>query len=456
MSRIRPASRFLSVDECQALAARVAHFGVGGGQTSIAIESTWTGNLRWARNQALQSEDVRNNVVTVRRDIRGAAATMDVNQIDDGALLAAVRRAERALKMRREERDSDLREFVVEPYLRPKIWFDSSYDLDADRRTAAMEPVVQAAVAAGMRAAGYLEVAGHGRAAMDATTARALYYPYTTAQFSVTVRDPHGAGSGWAGVDFNDWERIDVQALSATALDKCLRSRNPVAIEPGRYTAILEPQAVCDLMAPLMSPGTLSRVTAETGIGPFAKSAGDSMIGDKVLDERLTITHDPMDPDTGFPPFASLDDVYHAVNWVEKGVLKELAYNRQYAIAQLGTNTGLPASGAFRMSGGTTTLLEMIASTARGILVTRLSHVQLLDFGSMLMTGYTRDGLWLIENGKITKPVKNFRFVESPLFAFNNIEQLGAPRRAFHPNAPVVVPSVKVRDFSFPSLADSV
>jgi predicted Zn-dependent protease len=98
----------------------------------------------------------------------------------------------------------------------------------------------------------------------------------------------------------------------------------------------------------------------------------------------------------------------------------------------------------------------MIQTTKRGLLVTRFSGVQAIDDKSVLYTGYTRDGLWLVENGKISKPVKNFRFTESPLFAFNQVEQLGVPQRVFHPEAPIVVPPAKVRDFSFTSLADAV
>jgi predicted Zn-dependent protease len=190
---------------------------------------------------------------------------------------------------------------------------------------------------------------------------------------------------------------------------------------------------------------------------PFSgPTLGTTRIGEKIFDERITISSDPMDPDLGYAPFSFDGDVYNPVVWFDKGVLKELAYTRPYAVRRLRLNSGLPNSGAFRMTGGTTTIDEMIATTKRGLLVTRLWDVHLLDIKSMLMTGYTRDGLWLVENGKISKPVKNFRFTESPLFVFNRVDQLGVPQRVFHPDAPVVVPPVKVRDFSFTALADAV
>ena len=108
------------------------------------------------------------------------------------------------------------------------------------------------------------------------------------------------------------------------------------------------------------------------------------------------------------------------------------------------------------MSGGNTPVEEMIRTTKRGLLVTRFSNISTLDPASLLATGLTRDGLWLIENGKITKPVKNFRFTESPLFVLNSIEQLGEPVPVFSPSFPAVVPPLKVRDFSFTSLVDAV
>jgi predicted Zn-dependent protease len=98
----------------------------------------------------------------------------------------------------------------------------------------------------------------------------------------------------------------------------------------------------------------------------------------------------------------------------------------------------------------------MIATTKRGLLVTRLSGVNVLDSQSMLMTGLTRDGLWLVENGKISKAVKNFRFTESPLFVLNSLDQLGEPVPVYSPDLPAIVPPLKARDFSFTSLVDAV
>jgi predicted Zn-dependent protease len=483
-----PTSRFLSQAECAALAKRAASFAMGGGDTGIRIESSWTGNLRYARNAITTSGDVRNNAVSVLRDINGASGFMQCNQIADSGLQAAIRRAEHVLRIRPETGGTEFQEHFILPndgsirsatdvarfiaesdrlaalkslvqvreeYAKPKIFFDDTYTLDADHRADTVIHLLDLAKKQGLVAAGYVEVSARGRAVID-TWGRSLYYPYTLAQFSVTVRDPDGTGSGWAGVDWNDWTRIDPAALSAIAIDKCQRSRNPVAIEPGRYTVILEPQAVCDLVYPGLIRN-LERAVAESGAGPWAApKKGQSKIGQRVIDPRISISADPMDPDLGFPPFSQGGNVYHPVTWIEHGVLKELAYFRPYGIRELGKNTGLPNSTAFRMSGGTTTIDQMIASTTRGVLVTRFFGTAVIDLNSAMMTGYTRDGLWLIEHGRIVKPVKNFRFRDSPLFMLNNVEALGVPTRVFHPGAPAVVPPIKARDFNFASLSDAI
>jgi predicted Zn-dependent protease len=448
------AGKFLSQAECIALFQRVHAMAEGGGETSMALESTWAGNLRWARNQITTSGDARTNAVMLTRSVRGAGASVTLDMLDDTNLQHAVRRAEHLLRLNSEQPESDLHDDYFEPALAPHIFFDATYHMEADKRAAMMTQLVQPTIKAGMLAAGYIQVSAHGRTIQN-SRGQVRYYPYTLAQYSVTVRDPKGTGSGWAGVDWNDWTRIDAEKISAVALDKCLRSRNPVAVEPGRYTTILEPQAVCDLFSLVMN--FMDRVQAEYGTPPFnGPQFGTTKIGTQVFDDRITVTADPMDPDLGFPPFALNGAVYRPVQWFDNGVLTNLAYNRQYGVTKLGINTGLPNSGAFRMQGGDTTIDEMISTTKRGILVTRFSNIQVVDRKSLLYTGYTRDGLWLVENGKISKPIKNFKFTESPMFAFNSIDQIGPAVRVFHPAAPVIVPPVKVRDFSFTALADAI
>ena len=142
--------------------------------------------------------------------------------------------------------------------------------------------------------------------------------------------------------------------------------------------------------------------------------------------------------------------------WIDKGRLNQLIYSRFWAKKQGKTATGGPST--FKMAGGTQTIDELVAGTTRGILVTRLWYLREVDPRTILYTGLTRDGTFLVENGKITKALRNFRFNESPLFILNNIEALGRAERlaGTEQGGDVVMPSMRVKDFNFTSLSEAV
>lgn len=482
-------SRILSEAECRELLERAHALARGGGDTAVSIKSWWQGELRWARNRATLSSDRRNIEVEVHRKTpTGRPVSVTTNQIDDAALEAAVRAAERA-SMKRAGPDDPSLVPAVPSYTRPptaQIWSDATVGLETGSRAEIARRLIAPAEAAGFYSAGYLEV----RAAATATYSTAYrdlltgeysstevpYIRWTQAQCSTTVRDVTGMGSGWAGLSSYDWEQIGGQsdALGERAVQKCRASQNPVALEPGRYTVILEPQAVADLIELFVS--SLERDTPENPSyrvgGPWRLGRDEATqllltkVGLKVVDERITIDHDPLDPRLGI--VMSPLERPGPVTWIENGVLKRLGHSFAKGIEELEREDGmhqLRVGVGYRMSGGTTSMEEMIRSTRRGLLVTRFSNFPRhpLDANSLLTTGLTRDGLWLIENGEITRAVKNFRFTESPLFLLNNIEQLGEPVPVFRPTktengalTPAIVPPIKARDFSFTSLADVV
>jgi predicted Zn-dependent protease len=239
-------------------------------------------------------------------------------------------------------------------------------------------------------------------------------------------------------------------------------SRNPVAIEPGRYTVVLEPQAVADLIPLLL--GAFNARTAEEGRSPFSKRVagqdlqpgqpGPTLLGEKIADERVNLYSDPTDPDIRGNPFDGEGLPTRRRVWIENGVLKNLMYNRFWA-----QRRGIPLSevggfgGGLKMVGGTQTVDELIASTPRGILVTRNWYIRGLDQRTASYTGLTRDGTFLIEDGKIARSVKNFRWNESPLLMLNRILAIGQAERV---SAGMVMPSLKVSDFNFASISEAV
>lgn len=458
-----PSPRVWSAEMWRTLAASIIRMTTGGGETGLSFTTKWLGDARWARNRINTSGDQRNNTLTIERVVRGARQALTLNELDDPDLRGAVATVEEAIqRYRREplEYASPL-PFRGEDYLHPTLWFAATYDLDGTLRAHAAEVGMRPAERAGMVSAGYLEATAAGVAVYRPTQQMALYYPVTEVQYSLTVRDLKGTGSGWAGVNGNDWTKIDAAKLSAVALDKCLTSRNPVAIEPGRYTAILEPQAVGDLVKWILLDKAFDwdkALNNDRNKYHDPRALIRTKIGQRLLSDRLSIRADPMDPELGFVPFDPTGEPYRPAIWFEHGVLKRLPYNREFAVKQGLGDLGVLNSYNFRLDGDgpTVTIDEMIATTKRGFLVTRFSNVGIVDPMSLLCEGFTRDGLWLVENGKISRPAKNFRFVESPLLALNRVEQIGTSQRVFWPGYAAVVPPLKINDFAFASLIDAI
>jgi predicted Zn-dependent protease len=482
--RLEDRDRILSKAECDSILQRVRGLAKVD-DLILSIASWWQGELRWGRNRVSLGSDRRDVQVSIKR--LNAFGEVTTNQLDDASLEDAVRAAERMGDFSNLPMPAALYPPVRSPEA-PKtagIWSDATGSLSTKSRSEIVRALVEPAEAKGMISAGY--VALREGAMVRFPTApkeqyRQLEVPYvawTHGQCSMTVRDPTGSASGWAGLSSYDWTKIDAGALAERALQKCLASQHPVALEPGRYTVILEPQAVCDLMDVFLQPSPASHPLnrmewtkppgAEGGVGPFVLAPDEVLnlwrtkLGLKVVDERITISHDPTDPELGILPDSNYD--MGPVTWIDRGILTNLAYDRMYALGRLPGSRGVRFTTGYRMSGGETSIDEMIQSTKRGLLVTRFSDIRGLEPNSLLATGVTRDGLWLIENGKISKAVKNLRFTESPLFVLNSLEQLGTPVPTFRPVedpfspiglTPAIVPPLKARDFSFTSLIDAI
>jgi len=444
--------KYPSRAECEALFTRILKMTRGGGDTTVWVFGSWSGNLRWARNRLTTPGDVRDVSVRISRVIRGAPGDASTNRMDDEALRRAVENAESLAQYRGENPDANSPP-GKQYYLATHTWSDATSTLDERARSELARRLVIPSLSAGLLQAGYLNATITTRAVFN-TEGMAAYQSITRASYSVTVRNAKGTGSGWAGASHYDWSRIDPDAVTARAQAKCVSSSQPKTIEPGRYTVILEPQAVAELMQNVVS--ALDRPAAESMPTPFTLKPGQSKIGVKMFDSRVEIGTDPTDPDGGYIAFDWDGFPFRPVKWVEGGILKALSYGRDYALEQLGEGAPLPNPMAFRMAGGTATVAEMIKSTDRGLLVTRFGGVTVVDNETLLTTGVTRDGVWLIEDGVIKFAVKNFRFSDSPLFVLNKIEQMGVPEQVFSPYDPYIVPALKVRDFNFTSLADAV
>lgn len=434
----------LSRDEAVALAERI--FGLTSGpQTDVQIYSEANASVSFARGDAhVMAED---RAVNVRIGIKGGSVW--TTRLDDAALRAAIADAEAAVRtvISEESRERPWRLTGPQNYADPPKTFFESVEaaMTGPVRAELFQRALDSTEAAGLVGTGDLKLSASSRLVMN-TAGLVAYDNATMGQFSLTARTKDGTGSGWAWTGYEDWDRADPDAAIARAVDLAGRSANPVAVEPGRYTVILEPAAIADLIS--LSIFDLHIDTANQGGHLFSKEPEGNKIGLRMLDERLGMVFDPWDPEMPQSTISNFN-LFPAGKFVmfEHGVLKDL----------MGSGNHDPTYGPIGMrlfsDGPTQTLEEMIASTRRGIWVNRLSNVRKVDSRTHLKTGTTRDGTFLIENGRITKAIRNFRFNESAFFVLNNLEAVGEPVRA---TAGAVAPRVKVRDFNFTSLTEAV
>lgn len=452
--RLFEPARVLSQAEAESLAKRVVGFSQAD-SCRVTIQSSARGNTRFAVNQVSTSGDNEDVSVRVRVTVGKKVGAASTNRLDDDGLRQAVQVAERIAKLQPDDPEL-MPELGPQQYTAVEAFHPATAAAEPQQRAEIVRKVTEASRAAGLSATGYLEVVTAASAVANSAGLFA-YHRSTDCAFTTTVRTADGAGSGWAGAAARDISAIDGAALAATAIDKAKRSLNAVAVEPGRYTVVLEPTAVGNLVQ-LMAFATNAR-QADEGRSFFSKPGGGNKIGLKVVDERVTLRSDPQDTIAPGVPFDGDGLPTRKVTWIENGIVKELGYDRFWANKRGVQPVVLP--GTLQMSGGSQSVQDMIASTERGILVTRFWYIRPVDPRTILYTGLTRDGTFLIERGRVTRAIKNLRFNESPVFLLNNIEALGQPMRVSASESgsagvPIVVPAVKARDFTFTSLSDAV
>ncbi|HEY9514124.1 MAG TPA: TldD/PmbA family protein [Gemmatimonadaceae bacterium] len=458
MSR-RPRSLFdgaapISRSDAEAIARRALSFSHAD-EARVTIDGNVRGNTRFAVNQISTAGDDSDTTITVSSSFGKRSASATTNKLDDDGLRWVVETSERLARLAPEDPEA-MPELGPQQYQDTQGWSDATAALDPAGRASAVRQVTEPSRGAGLSATGYLESDAEARAVANSKGLFA-YGRRTLSSMTTTVRTQDGTGSGWAGAAHSDWSRIDPASLGVRAIEKASRSAKPVAIEPGRYTVILEPTAVGNLVQ--LIARALDARNADEGRSFFTKPGGGNKIGMKVMDERVSLISDPFDPEASTYGFSDDGLPARKTVWIENGVVKNLAYDRYWAEKQGKAPT--PLTGSLRMSGGDATVDEMIASTQRGILVTRFWYIRPVDPRTILYTGLTRDGTFLIEDGKITRAVKNLRYNESPIFMLNNLEAMGNPVRVSasedgSPGFAIVVPPIKTRDFTFTSLSDAI
>ena len=451
----------LSRDEARALTTRVLSFSTAE-QTRVTVGSGWSGNTRFAASEITTAGGITDTSVTITSTIGRRRASASTNVLDDASLKRTVELSERLARLAPEDPEI-MPELAGQQYAQVSAFVDRTADLSPEARAHAAQTVIdgEQAKANRLSIAGFIE-ANAGATAVATNSGLFAYHASTDVSMSTTARTPDGTGSGYAVAGSRDWADVNAAALGRRAADKALASRNPQAIEPGMYTVVLEPQAVADVL-PLLF-GSFNARSTDEGRSAFSKPGG-SKLGEKIADSRVTVYSDPTDAQLLTQPFDAEGLPVRRITWIENGVLKNLAYSRFWAdkkgVQPTGGGGGGGGGGGFgggppgglKMVGGTKSIDELVAGTQRGILVTRFWYIRFLDQRTVMVTGLTRDGTFLIENGRITRPLKNFRWNESPLFMLNKIEEVGRAERV---EAGRVIPALRVKDWNFTSLSDAV
>jgi predicted Zn-dependent protease len=333
---------------------------------------------------------------------------------------------------------------------------EATYDASADVRAKGIAATIEPSRLKNLVAAGLYDNRG-GFQAIANTRGNFGYTRSSLASFTTTVRTADGSGSGWGSAMSHRIADINAQAVGARAVEKAELSKNPVAVEPGNYTVILEPNAVGDLVSFMMF--FFDARQADEGRSFLSKQGGGNRVGEKFFGDQVNLYTDPTYAAGPGDVFDNEGLPNVRFDYVRGGVVKTMNYSRFWAKKQGKEPTPGPSN--LIMDGGTSSIEDMIKSTERGILVTRLWYIRLVDPQTVLLTGLTRDGTFLIEKGRLKSAIKNFRFNETPVKMLNNIELMSPSVRItgserIGEQFPVLAPALKVRDFAFTSLSDAV
>lgn len=439
----------------EAEARRIANSALSkaqGDSGTISITNTEERNLRFARNDAT-TNGARNIVrVSVQVNIGRRSGEFTTTRIDDEGLAEAVNQAT-AIARLAPENSEFMPPLGPQDYAAPTGWHAASARADARRFADLLLPAVRAARAGDVLSAGYIE-GGPTCSAFATSNGLFVYDRRTDFDFTMTARTPDGAGSGWAAGANNDVSRIDAGGLGGVAISKAVRSRTPRPLEPGRYTVVLEPSPAADMLGLLGF--AMDARAADEGRSAFSKRGGGNRIGEQMLAANVTIRSDPGSALAPAPIFGDEGVPQRPVTWIENGVLRALPNTRFWAQRTNAQPIARPNN--LILDGGTKTTEQLIAGVERGVLVTRFWYMRAVDQRTLVYTGLTRDGMFMIENGALTHPVSNMRWNESPLAVLSNNPEFGATVRARGTQASgaVACPPILAREFTFSSVSEAV
>ncbi|MCL6710797.1 TldD/PmbA family protein [Pseudoxanthomonas sp. z9] len=421
-------------------------------ECTASLSGSISGNIRFALNDVSTSGIVSNADLAVQVAFGKRVGVATINEFNDAALERVVRRAEDLARLAPENPEF-MPAIDKQAYQASPTFSESTAAITPEFRAEVAKASIDPCKAEKLIAAGFLED-GQSFVAFANSKGNFGYQRATSFDYTCTVRTEDGRGSGWVGRNLKDASAFKADSDIRTAMRKASESAEAKALEPGKYTVILEPAAAAGLISFMMN--FFDARQADEGRSFLSKKGGGNKLGEQVYDPRVNLTADPWHPDAPVLPWDGENLPREKMAIVENGKIANLDYSRFWAQKQGKRAVGSP--GNLLMAGGDKSTAELVKSTQKGILVTRTWYIRLVDPQTVLLTGLTRDGTFYIENGEIKYPVKNFRFNESPVIMLNNIEELGKPVRVAGDESSFVmmIPPMKLRDFTFTSLSDAV
>jgi len=421
---------------------------IGVAEAEVHVDETISALTRFANNGIHQNVAEHTLNVSVRTQVERRTARATTNRTDEDSLRAAIE-ASLSLAHSQPKNPNLLAMPGKQRYRGVTRFIKQTAMLTPEDRARAVRRACDLAVKKGQTAAGIFSSA-QSQSVMGNSRGLLAAYRDTHAVFSITMQE--GPAASWAKENAANVADIHPQQLAERASDKAHRATDAHELAPGRYTVILEPAAVLDLV------GFLFYDFAATALRD-KRSCFNQRMGKQVFGKNISIEDDVYHPLQLGTPYDGEGISRQRVLLVDRGVPKNLVYSSASAKVAKKKPTGhgfmLPneygeAPMNLVFSGGKASLEEMIASTERGLLVTRLWYIREVDPYEKIMTGMTRDGLFLVEKGRVGSAVRNFRFNQSILEMLRNVEMMGPAVRATGEEAfEMVVPAMKVRDFHF-------
>jgi len=441
---------FLDRTEAESLTRRVLAMSRAEG-CEVSLQGSDGCNIRLASRGGMSNGTGGDVSVAVTSSFGQRVGHAVTNSVDDDALRDAVARSEAAAKLSPENPEA-MPPLGAQVYPASAAYDDATGRLGTTDLADLLAPAVEQARRANVDFALFSYAVRAWRA--YGSSAGALAYDrMTKTSLTMTARNRRGTWSGWGGSNVNHVGRLDPAAIVRAAIDKASAQPDPVALEPGKYVALLEPAVVAQMVGYMMW-GFDAR-PADEGRS-FLSRPGGTKLGERLFDPRIRLTSDPASVDA--PGLAVSRDGMpnRPVAWIDGGAVTTLVRSRYWAKNMGGAPVARPDF--YALQGGTDSVADLIRDVKRGVLVTRLWYVRLVDPRTLVVTGLTRDGTFLIENGAVTRPISNFRFNESPLAVFGNVLGIGPAQRAqpSEDTQTLYVPPLLVKDFTFSSISPAV